>query len=520
MYPRNEKGEREGLQYKTPAPHLRIWDVMGSHERWGHIMAARGLSKSTTVKFNILNIALYGRILLGMEGTPKELRYLMYISDSIKNGVKTMREDLENSCLNNHFLKQYLSIDFIADEWWFYSHISRKELCISAYGIDTGIRGNRRLDTRAQAVFLDDLLSDKKGSSDVELEKATDILSGGIKFSAEPDAIFRYLGTPFRPNDPLYMRMNAGIGECLWLPVCEKFPCTREEFSGAWEDRYNYDFIKNEYDENLETGTLHVFSREMMLRLGTKDDLLINPDEDIVWTSLHGVDLRNCNVYITTDFATSSRRGSDYSVILVWAVGPDKMRYLIDGYAAVETLDKTLDKLFSFAKQYDPISVGIEVSGQQGGFIRWIYQRMQETGILFNIAKNVKGVAGYSDNRDIVGLYPVANKLQRFKNTIPLFKIRRIAFMLEHIEQPWMIELIDEITKATSGGLNAIHDDVIDAISQIMAMDILEPTQDMGSISKGNVRIDESTYNNPYGKTLSSQEDLLEDYSYYTIMEY
>ena len=34
-------------------------------------------------------------------------------------------------------------------------------------------------------------------------------------------------------------------------PVCEKFPCEREDFRGSWEDRFSYDYVKEQYDEKL-----------------------------------------------------------------------------------------------------------------------------------------------------------------------------------------------------------------------------------------------------------------------------
>jgi hypothetical protein len=35
-------------------------------------------------------------------------------------------------------------------------------------------------------------------------------------------------------------------------------------------------------------------------------------------------------------------------------------------------MDKNVDDLFRLSQEYKPQQVGIEVSGQQGGFIQWI----------------------------------------------------------------------------------------------------------------------------------------------------
>lgn len=45
-----------------------------------------------------------------------------------------------------------------------------------------------------------------------------------------------------------------------------------------------------------------------------------------------------------------------------------------------------IDALFRLAQQYQPQQVGIEVSGQQAGFIDWIQDQMMERNIYFPLA--------------------------------------------------------------------------------------------------------------------------------------
>lgn len=39
-------------------------------------------------------------------------------------------------------------------------------------------------------------------------------------------------------------------------------------------------------------------------------------------------------------------------------------------------MDKTIDELFRLVQEYRPQEVGIETTGQQGGFISWIQNEM------------------------------------------------------------------------------------------------------------------------------------------------
>lgn len=492
----------EGLGYPTPAAHLEIYDAHGSEEFEANILAARGMAKSTTTKFQILRTAVYGNTLIGKEGIEKAIRFMVYISDSIDNGVDTMRQDLQTTIENNEFLSANLEINFKKDEWKFKSKITGKEFIVKGFGVKTGIRGIRRLGTRPQYILLDDLMSDTDGLSDVLLEKINGIIDSAVEFLGEPDAYIRLMGTPFDIKDPLYIRIANGIGHSVVIPICEKFPCTKEEFRGAWEERYPYEWVLRKYNNARKRNKFGGFKRELMLRIGTEAEKSVNIKENIDWVSINSINLDECNIYITTDLATGLRKDMDFLVILVWAIAPNKVRYVIDGWCEVEPIDKAITKLFEFAEKYDPISVGIESSGQQGGFIRWIYERMDEKKVFFNIASNSKGVAGYSTNKETVGLYPVVNKLQRFNYTLPIFKLKRFGMIREYLKLPWMVELLTEIMGATRNNLTSRFDDAIDAFSQIMAMDIAVPFDQGINPQKQNVKRDKNLYNNPYGDVL------------------
>lgn len=498
-----------GLDYDTPPAHVEIFDTVANEDPQANILAARGMAKSTAIKHIIFFIAVNGYILMGREGKRKNIRFAIYVSDSIDNGVKTMKEDLESTFKNNDYLQSRLKCHFTIKEWKFKSILDNREFIMIGYGIETGIRGSRRLGTRPQIAFLDDLLSDRQGNSQAELDNVEDILSSAIEFAIEPDGLIRLFGTPFDPNDPIYKRIANKVGVSCLIPVCEKFPCSREEFRGAWEERYSYDWVSRKYSTFKKLKKFTGFTRELMLRIGAESEKTVDIANDIVWTSRSHIDLDECNRYITTDLATGLKKDGDYLFILVWAIAPNKVRYIVDGWAAVVPIDIALDKLFDFVREYNPISVGIETSGQQGAFIRWLYERMAETGVSFNIAKNVKGVAGYSADPETVGLYPVINKLQRFNNLQPLFALRRIGMVIEFLKTDWMKELLIELDGARRNELTAPHDDGIDAMSQIMAMDVLVPTKENPAIVGENVIINrrKKDIENPFNVQMFSVYD-------------
>ena len=81
---------------------------------------------------------------------------------------------------------------------------------------------------------------------------------------------------------------------------------------------------------------------------------------------------------------------------------------------------KNLDDLFRLVVKWNVLEVGIEVSGQQGGFIPWIQDEMLRKNCFFTLAS--------ANNSSYPGIKPTTNKLQRFNVVVPWFKQRKVYF--------------------------------------------------------------------------------------------
>ena len=139
-------------------------------------------------------------------------------------------------------------------------------------------------------------------------------------------------GTPFNKNDVIVEAVESGEWDVNAYPVCEKFPCTKEEFHGAWPDRFTYESVMERYKLMKGAGHEDSFYQESMLRINSGDNRLVQ-DNDIMWYERPRVikHLSNFNVYITTDFATSSKTSADFSVISVWGYNNNGDWYWLDG---------------------------------------------------------------------------------------------------------------------------------------------------------------------------------------------
>jgi predicted phage terminase large subunit-like protein len=218
------------------------------------------------------------------------------------------------------------------------------------------------------------------------------------------------------------------------------------------------------------------FNQELMLQIMSDEDRLIQ-DSDIRWYEQRELlaNKSRYNFYITTDFATSERESSDFSVISVWAFNNNGDWFWVDGICIRQLMDQNINSLFQLAQEYKPQSVGIEVSGQQAGFIAWIQDEMQNRNTWFTLASE--------NNSNRPGIRPNTNKMLRFQTMVPMFKAGKIYFPEDLASTAPVREAMEELKLAAPGGFKSKHDDFIDTISMLSNLITWRPSQE-GSMSE------------------------------------
>lgn len=256
------------------------------------------------------------------------------------------------------------------------------------------------------------------------------------------------MGTPFNASDPLYEAVESGAWEVNVYPVCEMFPCTEEEFRGSWEDRFTYKAIKEMYVKAMATGEVSSFNQEMMLRIMSEEDRLIQ-ESDLMWFERKLIlrNKANFNFFITTDIATSEKQHADYSFVSVWALNHQGDLYWVDGTCARQTINKPS----CWPDTSIPTLIGLYM---------W-------------------------EKRNRPGIRPNTNKLQRFNNVVPLFKRKKIYLPSDMKGDKAYEELYNEISLACAGGFKSKHDDALDTISMLSMMDLFEPSEPMMMTDEG-----------------------------------
>lgn len=456
--------------------HYRLADRYFSKNKRLLVESFRGSAKSSLIQWLVIYTAALGH--LPGFGKPK---FIVFIGDSDKKGVKNFFRNIVNKIDSSDFLKGLITIQRATDNEMELVNSEGYELDIAGYGASSNIRGINYKGNRPSIAILDDITTNEAMTSETIQQTINDNFYKAVLPALHPTKfkIF-FIGTPISENDLISQLSGSDKWELHKFPVCEKFPCSEEDFKGAWANRFTYDAVLDIYETYKAANDTQSFYQEYMLELLDLSNLLVE-DSDIKWFGLLDVVTRkgNYNYYITTDFATSSKKTADYSVISVWAVNNNEDWLLVDGQCLRQSMPENIDDLFRYVQKWNPLSVGIEVTGQQGSFIDFIQKEMIAKNIYFNLAKQ-KGKKDY-------GIRPTTDKLSRFVMGVqPRFKQGKIWLPREEDLKTGRFdkfkglvdELLNELGKLTmAGGVkNLKHDDVIDTLNQMGEIDIIYPT--------------------------------------------
>lgn len=468
----------QGEEHKTPLVHYRMLDTITQGGKRVINLCHRGIAKTTLMgEYLFLYIATYGEI----PGFGR-LDLALYVSDSIENGVKNMRKNLEFRWENSDFLKEYVPEIRFTDIRWEFKNADGKIFIVKGYGAKTGVRGAKEMGKRPQLAVLDDLISDEDARSATVISAVEDTVYKAVTYALHPTKnMIIWSGTPFNSKDPLYKAVESGAWKVNVFPVCETFPCEAAEFRGSWPDRFTYEYVKEQYDTAVKLGKVETFNQELMLRIMSEEERLVQ-DSEIGWYKLDAV-LRNkhrFNFYITTDFATSEKQRADYSFISVWAYNNVGDWLWVDGVCKRQLMNKNIDDLFRLAQMYKPQSVGVEISGQQKGFIAWILAQMLERNQYFPLACE-------EDSKEM-GLRPNTNKMARFNIVVPLFKARKIFLPIERKLEVPIVELVNELSLASLSGFKSKNDDGIDTVSMLGSLRPWKPSEEAQLVESGGRR--------------------------------
>lgn len=195
--------------------------------------------------------------------------------------------------------------------------------------------------------------------------------------------------------------------------------------------------------------------------------ILLNPKADSLqgfkreWVKHYkSLRLDTMTKYICVDAASSRKKGSDYTAMIVIGLGSDQNYYVLDMIRDRLALHERADRLFKLHRKWRPLQVRYERYGMMAD-IEHIKDRQGRESYHFNIVE----VAGKS------------SKVDRIKRLLPLYEQGRIYMPeslhvtnYERLTRDLVHDFIeDEYIAFPVGG----HDDMLDCLSRIAEPDLM-----------------------------------------------
>lgn len=455
----------KGEDNKTPVMHLVMLDKLATKKKKVANLCARGTAKTTLfMEYFTLYLAVFGKL-------PNfgDVSGMLYISDSMDNGVKSARNSIEFRYNNSEFMQYWVPEARFTENYLEFKNRAGHQLGIKMFGAKSGIRGTKIFNKRPVIAVMDDLVSDADSKSPTAMQAIKDTVYSGVQYALDPTRNKMILnGTPFNKGDIVYEAIESGAWEVNVWPICEQFPCKPEEFRGAWEDRFTYDYVLGQYESAVKEGNLKSFYQELMLRITNEESRLVQ-DSDIGWVSRQEIlkNKQDYNFYITSDFSTSSKQTADYAVLSVWAYSKNAEWIWVDGIVERQGMTQTVNDLFRLCAEYQPQGVGVEISGQQQGFVDWLMMEMNNREQYFNLT--------HKDGKP--GIRPATDKLARFNMVVPLFKAGKVKFVEEMRNTRILGLFLEQISMVTKDGIKG-KDDCVDNVSMLQYMNPWTPSGD------------------------------------------
>jgi hypothetical protein len=468
-------------EFSSPEIHYKMADKLFSPEKEDKNVleeCCRGVGKSTIAEYAVIYAAALGEW-PGFGKCP----FVIFLGASAEGNVKQFFKNVASKISNSTFLSSVVSVKRQTDKEIELVNSDGVEMFVAGKGMNVNWRGARSPSGHRPSILLaDDILhNDSATSETIRKTIETNWFASALPALAPKHKII-YIGTPISEDDLLHKLKNSGAYSVIRFPICSKFPVPEEEYDSIWPDRFSYTYTLDMYNQFKSAGTAQLFYQEYMLEVTDLSTLLVD-EEDINWFDPEQVAKKKgaYNFYISTDFATSTKKSADFSTIGVWAISSNGDWLLVDGQCVRQTMQENIDDLFKYVHKWKPLSVGIESSGQQGGFLSIMQDMMLQRNIWFQFAKK----PGSKEP----GIRPVKDKVHRFVTGVqPKFKQGKVWLPkpeLVEVKNRGLFTLVEELTHelgkfTLAGGVAALHhDDALDLLNQLSEMELYEPSEDV-----------------------------------------
>jgi len=315
---------------------------------------------------------------------------------------------------------------------------------IAGKGAGSSLRGIKKGRRRPDLIVIDDLLNDELVMNRMRVDRLSRWWFSALLPSLEPKGEVWAVGTPFSLGD-IFTQLTQNH-PTLEVPLEE----------GVWEDRFGSEWIRDKKREYEKAGMLREWKREYELILADSETQIFDTKRI---TTITKEDVPSGLTYFCTlDGAFSEKDSADYSAFAVLGIG-ENGRWFLFPYAMRANPQAVIDFLFSLHLDFGFSAVGIEKGQFLLSMRMEIENRMFDTQQWFNIEQ----------------LSTTGSKIARIKALVPIVNSGKFTVVdtgeVNGVDAPDM--LMEQLEMADSEAVRSAHDDVLDAVCQLVQMPLM-----------------------------------------------
>jgi len=335
-------------------------------------------------------------------------------------------------------------------------------------------------------LFDDAILNTAAAYSKVMMDNLDEILNSDATNALKGGGKGRVLlfFTPFHYGDVNTKAILNGSFTPIIIPMAKNFNADSKvkisDIKSSWESMHPRVSIVSLINKAKKSKKLRMFMQERMLRLTSGTERLV-PDECLQYTDMKVIEnnLDGYNIYITTDYTTTSGESSDFSGVATWAVNSNEDWFLLNltlRKMGMETqYDITLNEAAKYKRKMKHVEIGVEIDGNQSAHVFALEKLMREQGTYYTFAKQ-KGQLD-SPRKGILSKNAGAgSKHERFRIASQVL-LQKKMWLPAHLEDtPDMNEFVAQIKGATHETFTR-SDDGPDLITMgVVSMHVYYPT--------------------------------------------
>jgi len=467
-------------------------------------MESRGMAKSSVViTFFVVYSAIKGTLPNGMG----DVYFYLVLSASTKGGARVNSKAVESLCCESKFINDYFEktryteteIEFVRKGK---GPAAGRTFIARFQGVGTGIRGQRAQAgstksggaTRPNAIIFDDIILNTAAAYSKTIQSTLDdILNSDAENALLGGGNGRIIScfTPFHYSDVNVAPVLAGTTTPIVVPLAKMFdlekPVNARDIKSSWPAMHPPKAIAKQFNNALKKKTIGLFIQERMLRLTSDQDRLI-PDSCIQWTDMKLIsdNIHAYNIYITTDYTTTSGENSDFSGVATWAVGSNEDWFMLNISLRKRTIQEqynsTIDEASYWKRQGKNVEIGVEIDGSQAAHIHGLEKEMMRRGEWFSFAKDKNNP--HVARKGILSRSTGVKKHERFRIAAEQTILRNKVWLPEHMkDNADMKEFILQLKGATHENFTRA-DDGPDLLSMLNSIIVYLPTVEQATATK------------------------------------